>query len=246
MSSTSETGHIKNVANFESIILFCSSYGTRYNPSKESLKIVNTQSLLGNAHATLADVNAMETAFNNATNSRMDAFKPLRTLATKIVNALDATDATPQTVANARTINKKMQGQRAEAKVKPVAAKDGAEVPASKTISVSQQSFDLQVSHLDSLVALLQAEPLYLPNETALQTPAVQAQLVALKACNKAVTVANANYGNARIARDKILYNPKTGLVDVAFDVKKYIISVYGASSPEYKQVEGLLFKTLG
>jgi len=37
MASTSETGHAKNVANFEDLISFCTGYGTAYNPSKAAI-----------------------------------------------------------------------------------------------------------------------------------------------------------------------------------------------------------------
>ena len=36
MPSTSETGHAKNVANFEDLISFCNGYGATYNPSKDA------------------------------------------------------------------------------------------------------------------------------------------------------------------------------------------------------------------
>jgi len=39
MTSTTETGHAKNVANFESLISICTGYGTAYNASKENLKL---------------------------------------------------------------------------------------------------------------------------------------------------------------------------------------------------------------
>jgi hypothetical protein len=41
MASTSETGHAKNVANFEDLISFCNGYGVSYNPSKAILQIGN-------------------------------------------------------------------------------------------------------------------------------------------------------------------------------------------------------------
>ncbi|MBI4929199.1 MAG: hypothetical protein HY841_00430, partial [Bacteroidetes bacterium] len=45
MASTTETGHAKNVANFEDLISFCTGYGTSYNPSKAGIKLpaLNTQ-----------------------------------------------------------------------------------------------------------------------------------------------------------------------------------------------------------
>ena len=42
---------------------------------------------------------------------------------------------------------------------------------------------------------------------------------------------------NARISRNDILYKANTGLVDIALDTKTYIKSLYGATSPQYKQV---------
>jgi hypothetical protein len=47
---------------------------------------------------------------------------------------------------------------------------------------------------------------------------------------------------NFRIARNVILYANETGLVDIAGEVKKYIKSVFGGTSPQYKQVSKLKF----
>lgn len=47
---------------------------------------------------------------------------------------------------------------------------------------------------------------------------------------------------NARISRNKTFYDAETGLVKLSGDVKKYVKSVYGAISPEFKQVSGLSF----
>ena len=108
MPSTSETGHAKNVVNFEDLISFCNGCGASYNPSKEALKIANLQTQLTASQNVLKDVKSTQTAFNNATNTRMDAFKTLKSYATKIINALDATDASAETVKDARSINRKL------------------------------------------------------------------------------------------------------------------------------------------
>ena len=39
MASTIETGHAKNVANFDDLISFATGYGTAFNPSKPSIKL---------------------------------------------------------------------------------------------------------------------------------------------------------------------------------------------------------------
>ena len=245
MPSTSETGHAKNVANFEDLISFCNGYGASYNPSKEALKIANLQTQLTSSQNVLKEVKTSQTAFNNATNARMDIFKPLKSLATKIINALDATDASAETVKDARTINRKLQGQRATPKTSTTTPPVEGETPLpDKTISSSQQSYDQQIEHFDKLIELLASDSNYKPNEADLTVAAIQAKLAALKTANTAVVDTYTNWSNSRIARRTTLYNPLTGLVNTALDVKKYVKSIYGATSPQYKQVSKLEFKT--
>ena len=98
MASTTETGHAKNVATFEDLISFCTGYGATYNPSKAVLKLPALTTQLTGANAALQAVKVAKTAYDNATNAREVAFKPMKTLATKIVSALAATEATKQTV----------------------------------------------------------------------------------------------------------------------------------------------------
>ena len=242
MASTSETGHAKNVANFEDLISFCNGYGGSYNPSKAILQIGNLTTLHGNAQNSITGVTSSKTAFANATNARQTGFDPLKKLCTRIVNALDATDATDKMVKDAKTINNKIQGKRAEVKPKAAPA-PGSEAAEDKTISVSQQSYDALVDNFGKLIDLVGTEPTYTPNETELQISTLQTNLGNLKATNTAVINSYTNYSNSRITRDSILYGQTSGLVDVALEVKKYVKSVFGATSPQYKQVSKLEFK---
>jgi hypothetical protein len=66
--------------------------------------------------------------------------------------------------------------------------------------------------------------------------------LADLRARNTAVINTTTALSNARIARDRVLYAEGTGMVDIALDVKQYVKSVFGATSPQYKQVSGLKF----
>jgi hypothetical protein len=59
------------------------------------------------------------------------------------------------------------------------------------------------------------------------------------------VSVAYTGVSNARIDRNKTLYKADSGLVDTVTEVKKYIKSVYGATSPEFGQVKGIAFKNI-
>lgn len=242
MASTTETGHAKNVATFEDLISFCTGYGVTYNPSKVALKIPGLTTQLTGANAALQAVKIAKTTFDNATNSRELAFKPLKPLATKIVSALAATEAAKQTVDDVKSTNLKIQGKRAKAIEKPTAAALAAGTEPVKTASTSQQSFDKLIDHFAQMIATLTAEPKYLPNENELKLTALNTVLADLKAKNTGVINATTAASNARIARDKALYADVTGMVDTALDVKTYVKSVFGASSPQYKQVSALKF----
>ena len=63
-----------------------------------------------------------------------------------------------------------------------------------------------------------------------------------MKVANTAAIGTNTVLSNARIERDKVLYKPETGLVDIVDDVKKYVKSLFGVSTPQYKQISGLKF----
>ncbi|WP_445749906.1 hypothetical protein [Polaribacter sp.] len=93
------------------------------------------------------------------------------------------------------------------------------------------------------MAAVLAAEPSYTPNEIELQVATVQAKITELIYKNTSVAAAYANVSNARIARNEILYNPTTGLVETSKDVKNYIKAIFGASSPQYGQVKGIAFR---
>lgn len=242
MASTSETGHSKNVANFEDLISFCTGYGASYNPSKAAIKTPALATLKANALTSLSAVTTAKTAFSNATNARQAAFEPLKKLCTKIVNALDATDANDKLVDNAKTINNKLQGKRSGEKPTPPVA-GATEAAEDKTISVSQQSFDSLIENFSKLIELVSSEPSFTPNETELQVSTLTTTLGNLKTTNTGVINAYTNYSNARITRNSILYGATSGLVEIAGDVKKYVKSVFGATSPQFKQVSGLEFK---
>lgn len=108
MPSTSETGNAKTVANFESLISFCTGYGATYNPSRDSLKVANLQTQLTAAKTALADCKTKETAFDNATDIRRDSFAPLKSLTTRVINALAISGVADSVIESAKTINRKV------------------------------------------------------------------------------------------------------------------------------------------
>lgn len=233
MPSAIETGHAKNVANFSSLISFCTTYPA-YNPSAAELTITGLNSKHTAARTALNNVIASLTAYNNAVNTRKTTFAALYPLATRVINALVASGAGAETIKDARTINRKLQGQRATKKETTAAG---------NTISASQQSYDQLIVHFSKLISLAASVPAYAPNETDINITALNAKLSQLQTVSSDVANTYTSWSNHRIIRQDELYHPGSGLVAIAGKVKSYIKSLFGAASPQYRQVSGLLFK---
>ena len=241
MASIYETGHAKNIANFQHLIAFVTGYGATYNPSKEALQIPQLHTIATTAETKLAEVIAKNTAYNNAVNDRVLAFSGLKALSTRLVSALETTNAPKEKISDAKGFNRKMQGKRAAAIQTPT----DPNAPVPKTISSAQLSYDQLIQHFAALVAVLKSETSYLPNENDLKVATLTAKQTDLSAKNNAVATAYTAISNSRIARNKALYQPTTGLVDTALEVKKYIKSIFGSTSPEYAQVNGIPFRNV-
>lgn len=242
-SSVSETGHAKNVANFEQLIAFCIGYGTAYNPTKNSLQIAELQTLHQTALTKLNNVKTQKTIFDNATNDRRMTFAGLKPLSTKIVNAFAVSGVDKLALQDAKGVNKKIQG--ATNKKTDEAAKNENENQTTKTISTSQQSYDRLIDHFANLIQVLEQNPVYNPNEPDLKLNKLQSDLVNMQAKNTNLINTYTQYSNTLIDRNQTLYNPLSGLVQIALEVKQYVKSVFGASSPQYKQISGLELKVI-
>jgi hypothetical protein len=243
MASTSETGHANNVANLESLITSITAYGTSYNPSKESIKLSALQNLLIASQNAIYGVNTALSAYSIAVNARETAFAPLGRLITRVNNALKASDSSTQIDESAQTIIRKLQGKRAGAKLTDEEKKTlEAEGKTTIQISVSQMSYDGRLANLDKLISFLSTVPQYTPNEEELKIESLKTLCNDLKTKNAHVVSTGIQLDNARNNRNEILYKPLTGLIDLASDAKTYLKSLFGATSPQYKQVSKLTF----
>ncbi|MGE0635862.1 MAG: hypothetical protein AB7G44_01625 [Bacteroidia bacterium] len=252
MASTSETGHAKNVANLNVIISRCTGYGGRYNPSNPSLTLPNLQNLYNNSFNAIEAISPLKQPFITAVNERQVKYAAMEKLTTKIVNALDASAGVSDEIVNdAKTIVRKIRGARKGTKKKlvtvPTPPTGPGPIPPTPiedpvTISVSQQSYDQQYQHFSQLLALVAAQPTYTPNEVELQTATLTIFKNDLNTANQNVVSATTPYLQALATRDSFLYTPETGLVDTAYEVKKYVKSVPSITSAEFKQISGLKF----
>ncbi len=198
MASTTETGHAKNVSNYEQLTIDCTALGTSYNPSNPAIKLTALTAQLTSGKNAIAAVNTAHAVNSNAIAARDIAFIPLSKLSTRILNALKASGTSIQVDDNAQTIVRKLQGRRATAKLtdEEKKAAEAAGKPVNE-ISVSQMSFDNRLDNLDKLIKLLTSVTLYAPNEADLKVTALTTTYNDLKAKNLAVVNSETALTNA-------------------------------------------------
>jgi len=245
MTRQGETGHAKNMANFETLITTVTGYGITYNPSKSALKLLALQTLETNAKTTFDAVKIAFALYHASVAARESAFSPVSKLMTRVLGAVKALDTIQQIDDNVKALVHKIQGTSTK-RGSTVATKQTTttEVSTTKQNSTIQMSFDTRLENLDKLIKLLNGIPLYVPNEEDIKIETLTALYNDLKAKNTAVITSSVALSNARIARDKVFYKDDTGLFDIAVSVKNYVKSVFGASTPQYKQVSRLVFKS--
>ncbi len=238
----SEVGHAKNTANFETLISFVTSYGATYNPSKPGLDVAKLSALLAQTLASLTDTNDKRSVSTDSINQRELVFEPLSKLTTRIGNALSVSVVDSLIAEDAKSIINKIQGKRASPNATPDPTIPVADQP--KTVSSSQMSYDQRVESFDRLIKVLEGQSGYVPNENELKTVTLNTKLTDMRAKNTAVVNSGVDLSNSRLSRNALLYADDKGLVKTAQDVKKYVKSVFGATSPQFKQISGLKFTT--
>ena len=238
MPSTSEVGHAKNVANLQTLTEQVKVY-TLYNPPVTSIAVVSLQNLYSTASTKLSEVEDKRLANKNAIALRQSTFENLKPISTKIINLLSILGLSDGTLDQAKSLNRIIQGGQKKATTPP---EEGKEAP--KTVSTSRQSYTQQAENFGILLQLLATIPAYNPNEDELKLTNLTVFQTSLVNSTQAVDQTEAELNNKLIERDQLLYADGTGLYTVAQNIKKYVKSLYGATSPEYANVSGIEFTT--
>ena len=160
MSKVSETGHVRNISNFESLLSFVSAFGANYNPSRESIKLPALQSKLTASRASLDAVYSAQSAYSLTVDDRKLAFKTLNKLVTRVISALKSTETPKLVNESAQSIVRKLRGARAKAKIteeeKEALLAEGKEV---NQRSSSQLGYDSRIENFNRLISLLSSIP---------------------------------------------------------------------------------------
>lgn len=221
--------NFENVEAFNRLIGICTGYGGAYTPGSPNLRIERLSELLTQARAVLLQVSVGKTGFENATNQRAVVFKQADQLVSRILSELKSAGASPQTIADAALMVRKVKG-RARTAMVAVKQEGGEAITRLKRFRITGAGYESAVYHFEKLITTLEAETRYNPGVVELQVPALKQLLVTMRTANQEVITANATVNQVRMQRNQLLYGAE-GVCKTALAVKEQIRALFGARS---------------
>lgn len=240
MSSEKKTVHSVNVSNLATLINHCKAYDSDYQPFNLEITIFKLETIYNTCQDSVEHVNVLESSYIKATTIRKTAFKPLKRLTTRIINAFTLCGASREAIDNASTLARKVKCNREYKKDKSNANNLEQEI---NKIYLLQMSFDNCLSNFYRLIQALKIEPKYNPEDADLEVNTLEAKHADLIIKNNAVREVGKFLNAALLKRNQLLYAEKTGIVFLAANVKNYVSSIYGIGSPKLKQISRIPFR---
>jgi hypothetical protein len=222
------------VAHFRLLIDVVMSFRNKYRPTVERLAIPELEGLLENAARTIEEVDRLLPASLSADSKRHEAFADLPLRATRVGATAKICDLDGEVLTRIEEVVRKIHGTRHK-RIQP--DDEGTHV------SVSQVSFAEQIEHLKQLTDLVEPQPNYHPEEEGISVADLRKYILVLTDLNNEALATIPDLTEARRLRNEVLYAPKTGMIDTALAVKEYVKAVFGANSPQYKEVNHISFR---
>jgi len=238
MASTSETGHNKNVANFNSAYQIFQEMGTLYNPSNPNLQLATLNPIKTQLAGTITVLNDQKPIYTNAVADREVEIAPIGKVTTKTLNFSKSLNISLIDKENLTSQAKKIRGDQKPKKINP----DTAET---ESISTAQMSYDSRIANLDTYISQLASHPEYTPNETEIQITTLRAYHQRLVTLSSIVNASGNALITARKNRNDILYFNNTNIIQLIREIKAYLKSLGAAGEPYYKALVRLKFKDI-
>ncbi|MGF1923097.1 MAG: hypothetical protein ACQUHE_02875 [Bacteroidia bacterium] len=221
MRVTCENDHVRNLANFDSLIAIIVGFGKHYKPTKGGIQLEALKVVSQNAKVAIANVNQLTDQHIHAVNLREVAFTTLQLLNEKLANALQVT-------ANMSEIEMYM-------------------LVGSKRVLynqfASQSRYDFLLDNFCKVIKMIKSNPLYLPQDPELQILKLEEFYAILYFKNNEVKKVNAWLANACLIRDEVIYREHNGLVTLSAKVRTYVKYHFGWDSMQFKKVAMLDIK---
>lgn len=247
----SDSGHVKNDAQFGEMVGYIDSLGSDYNPANQSIKLDTLITRKTEMTKSLDLIDECEAKYKEAIRVRQEDFNKLEDYTSKIIYALSSSDVEEKAVSDARSISKKILGSsKPKKKEDPppentVASENGQITETENQQngrSTAQRSFDRRLGNFKKLVALVSNTTAYEPNETDLQITALSDFSVKVSENNTLAVKATNALSDARNARDVLFYNGINNSYQTVKKVKFYVKSRFNKDSIQAKNISKFVF----
>lgn len=239
--SKSEVGHVINVGNLHKLNELIQTYGEKYNPSRDTLKLIELRKRFTQCNELIGLVLTKIKLDNKIVNNRKNAFDAMDKLSTRVFNAAAAVAEDDKDIEDLQGYIDKLRGEPAM----PQTNEDEVGQEIKEARSNAQLSFINRANHFRGLIEHIDGFENYEPNEEDLKLPALKAVLADLEMHNRLAATSEKELEKAIIERNFALYDPKTGLYKTTKRVKRYIKSVFGAESDQFAQASGIKFTNI-
>ncbi len=229
----------RNVVAFEKLMGYCTGYAGKYNPGQQNLQVNALATLLNNAQQKIHDVRMASIALVQAKTHRMELHQAIRPMTARIMSALTAMQLSEATLADARSFVRKIQSNRKVTDTETVPP--GGDAIAPKRMARGGD-YVSRLDYFTSLVRFVEQVPGYVHNEPALSVKGLRQMLTSLQTAQAQVANCEVNLEKARQARNATLYSGAKSLVATAIAVKRYVQSVFGFTSAEFRAVRAIRF----
>jgi hypothetical protein len=229
---------IKNMQAFTRLIGYCTGYGGKYNPGRQTLQVEKLQAQLEAVRQALEEIKETKVHFNDEVNARKQAFDELPKLAASVIRALKAFGASEEKMADARQYFRNITGRRLLAKPIEKAGETVEPIPVRR--SFMQLAYVNKVDWFAQLVQTASTHPGYQPNEPELTIEGLNSKVKEFQTFNNRVWEAQMKWSNARMKRDKLMLGKEESVQMISRAVKDYLGAIFGFMSPEYAQVKGI------
>jgi hypothetical protein len=238
MASTSEVGHVKNVANLGTGIQILQEMGALYNPSNTNIHLNNLLDIKTAIDSSISNLNSKIPSYKNAVANRETAIAQLGKTTTKVLNFSKSLNISTTDKENIINIVKKVRG---DAKVKAI----NPETSETTGISTSQMSYDSRIANLAMLTNMVASHPEYQPNENDIKVANLQIFQQELSTLSSFVNTAGNELITARLNRNNILYLTDNNIIKLMNETKAYLKSLGLEAQPYYKAFTKLKFRGL-
>jgi hypothetical protein len=241
---------VKQVAAWGKLSGHVHDLGDKYNPSKESMKATAMENLLTMSQESIEAVHNAEGALTNAINEREHVLEKLPLIGSRIMGALEASEAPLSHLKDVNRIRKRFRYQPSPEK-EATAQNESPGGQAGQTAiggssplvlgRKAQLDIASKIDNFELFIKMLENGPVYEADESDITIAGLKEFLEMLKMKQFASTEAAREFSNARLKRDELLYGTN-GMHGRSKQIKGYLRSKFGLNSQAFKAARKIQF----